>query len=149
MQKMAARVGAGRVRLEVGDIVQVAIPEVDRGRADGTSLTCVVVQVTDSEMYRLATHAGVIKVCYHRGDLSHITEGTLRGLHLELALKDWRQMVSIPLRAAAVAASFTGGQGMVKCGCGGVCGGRCTCRKASRLCNSRCHAKNPICGNCE
>ena len=149
MQRRAARKGAHN-RLVCGNIVQVGIANVDRGRADGTVLTCVVVEVTQTEMYRVATQAGVLKDCYSRGHLFQITTGTLRGLNLEGAYNGWRLAPRISMREAARAASFTGGQGMVKCQCvRGTClTNKCHCYKNNRQCNSRCHPRNSQCSNC-
>jgi len=151
MQLMAARAGAGQLTLVVGDIVQVGIPEADRGRADGTSLTCVVVEVTPQEMYRRATRHGVLKVSYVRGYLIQITGQTLKGLSLDGAYHDWKQLPKIALRTASLKASVTGGQGMLKCKCkvGNCKTDRCSCFLAKRLCNSRCHQNNSGCKNCE
>ena len=51
------------------------------------------------------------------------------------------------MRQGVEAFSITKGQGYVKCSCKGTCANdKCTCFKAGRKCNSRCHAKN---GNCQ
>jgi hypothetical protein len=151
MQLMAARAGAGQPVLVEGNIVQLGIPEIDRGRAAGTSLTCVVVEVTPHDNYRLATRHGVLQVCYFRGDLVLITEGTLAGLNLEGAFANWKSLPRIPLRTAALKSSITGGQGMMKCGCRSTnCRTkRCKCFAANRQCNSRCHPSSSHCTNCE
>jgi len=151
MQLMASRAGAGQLTLVVGDIVQVGIPEADWGLADGTSLICVVVEVTLQETYRLATPHGVLKVCYIRGYLTQITGQTLKGLSLDEAYRDSKKLPTITLRAASLKGSATGGQGMLKCKCkvGNCRKGSCSCFLAKRLCNIRCHQNNSGCKSYE
>jgi len=102
-------------------------------------------------MYRLAMPHGVLAVCYVRGYLTQIVGQTLKGLSLDEAFRDSKNLPTITLRAASLKGSPTGGQGMLKCGCkvGNCREGSCGCFLAKRLCNSRCHPSNRGCKNCE
>jgi hypothetical protein len=109
-------------------------------------------------MYRLATRAGVMSPCFNVASLLLVSENISpesMGLHGLLdndmaMLKDdngnWKQ--GRPLRTHANASSKTGGQGMIRCSCSGKCDTKsCSCRKAGRECNSRCHKQNTVCCN--
>lgn len=156
MQQLALR-KMGRLPV-VGDIVQLKIPDVDRGKMDASCLTAIVIEVTEAGMFRLATRAGVIRPCMNAASLQLVPSSVapsslgLEGiLDNDMALlKDdngaWKDPK--PIRTHANAASVTGGQGMTKCSCTGKCNtNHCSCRRAGRECSSRCHNKNNVCCN--
>ena len=109
-------------------------------------------------MYRLATGLGVIHPCMNASSLQMVP-GNVDLASLGLAgildndmvvLKDeqgaWKP--SYPVRTHANAVSMTGGQGMTRCSCTGKCTIKhCSCRRAGRECNSRCHKNNKECCN--
>ena len=108
-------------------------------------------------MFRLATKIGVVAPCYNASSLTPLPSSMdLQSLGLEgvldnnmANLKDndgkWKKA---PLRTHARAVSRFGGQGMMRCDCTGKCDTkRCSCFKAGRECNSRCHNKNTCCVN--
>ena len=99
--------------------------------------------------YRVAARTGVLKGTVSRTDLSEIKLGNLKLLHLEDALANWKTMKEVPARTLATTESNTGvGQGYAKCYCTGKCDTRrCSCLKAGKLCNSRCHNGSKCCEN--
>ena len=66
----------------------------------------------------------------------------------EKGYNGWRGMSKITEREVARATSIVEGQGMMKCSCKGNCSSNsCKCRKAGRICNSRCHRGSSTCTN--
>jgi hypothetical protein len=109
-------------------------------------------------MYRLATRLGVIQPSMNASSLQMIPSNVdlasmcLAGiLDNDMAfLKDdqgaWKS--SYPMRTHANAVSMTSGQGMTMCSFTGKCNTEhCSCRRAGRECNSRCHKNNTKCCN--
>ena len=60
---------AGADLLDVGTIVLLEAPEVDRARLDNTQIVAVVVKVNSRGMYRVATKQGVLKNWYYGSSL--------------------------------------------------------------------------------
>ena len=148
MQRRAARRGP-QEDVKVGSIVQVGLDQVDRGRADGTVLTCAVVEINVRVgHYRVVTQGGLLKNWLTRGAFTLLPHATLQLTGLKDAYDTWKQQETVGMRKANAATSLTGGQGFVKCVCRGMCNSaRCTCYKLGRLCNSRCHQKSDNCCN--
>ena len=148
MQRQAARAG-GATPLQVGDLFHVGVADVDRGKLSNPTLMCVVVEITDAGSYRLATRAGVLPTTYFRGDLMKYKGGvSLNAFGLDKVLKQWKTMEKVCVRAAHGQTSVSGMQGMSKCSCIGKCDTqRCSCVKAGRKCNSRCHPRSTRCEN--
>ncbi len=119
----------------------------------------IPVQITEKGLFRLATKKGVVRPCYCASSLQLVDSSviTLASMGLDglldndmAALKDesgnWKEIH--PLRTHARSVSMTGGQGMTRCSCTGKCDTRsCSCKKAGRECNSRCHRNNTKCLN--
>ena len=103
----------------------------------------------DSTRYKVAARTGVLKETVGRTDLSELKQGNLKLLHLEDALANWKTMNEVSARTLATSESNTGvGQGYAKCYCTGKCDTKkCSCFKAGRKCNSRCHNSNQCCAN--
>lgn len=67
---------------------------------------------------------------------------------LDAVLRNWRTMGTVGTRQFAACDSAVGGQGMLRCSCVGKCQtNKCSCFKAGRFCNSRCHAGSVNCCN--
>ena len=94
MQKRVAK-KQGKLELAVGDVVRVAVANVDRGRLDPTSVPMVVVEIVchgekDLETkYRLACRAGVYKTLMGRYDVECIQHMTHAVMGLTAALNGW------------------------------------------------------------
>ena len=153
MKKAAERGNSGS-SFKVGDVVQVAVDDVDRARTDDPNVTLVVVEELahgeDGSRYRLACKAGVLKDKYHPSYMKAVPGITPVLMGLDQVLEDWRSLPQeITLRAATRSQSLVGGQGMITCACKGKCDTlTCSCRKARRECTSRCHKGNKNCRNC-
>ena len=135
-----------QLHFAVGSIVQVPLHDVDTTKADGKTLTLVVVEVVQSKdsscaKYRLACKAGVLDTLYHPSYMTSVASNT-KLLGLGSVLDEWTGLPRIKERKAAASVSMVGGQGKHRgCGCkAGTCRtARCACFKAGLLCNSKCH----------
>jgi hypothetical protein len=117
--------------VSVGSTVLVAIPDVDRGRGDHKNLLGVILS-EENTFYKIGTQSGTLKSCYSRNQFSHCEQNFL----------DVSQVPDevITLREAARKASSGTGQGFFFCKCTGKCKDqRCKCKKANRICSSKCH----------
>jgi hypothetical protein len=135
-----------QTQFDVGTIVQVPLHDVDTTKADGKTLTLIVVDIVQKKdntcaMYRLACKAGVLDTLYHPSYMTSVAaNSTLLGL--DTVLDEWTGLPRIKERKAAASVSMVGGQGKhLGCGCkSGTCRtGRCACFKAGLKCNSKCH----------
>jgi uncharacterized protein Veg len=145
MKKRAKKIDGN---VEVGNIVQIGLSDVDSTKVDSKNLTLVVVEITEKGRYRLAAKNGVLKNVYPRHVISLVKNATKELMGLEDAYNGWRGMSKITEREVARANSIVEGQGMVKCSCKGNCNSNsCKCRKAGRICNSRCHKGSRNCTN--
>ena len=137
-------------------MVQVALTDVDRGKVDHPTLTCVVVEEVplglgdEKVAYRVACLAGVLVDLYHPAYLQAVPNVTALAMGLEHVVQSWKGLPIVTVRAATRSQSATGsgGQGMLHCLCKGDCtSGKCSCLKAGRKCSSRCHKNNSKCKN--
>ena len=84
---------------------------------------------------RLGCATGILESVYSRNQFSPTITSFLKPEEVNMARV-------VPLRTAAKEESMGGGQGVPKCNCTGNClNARCSCKKESRRCNSRCHNK--------
>ncbi len=139
--------------LKLGDIVLVPLDEVDRTKVDGGNLVGVIVSINKDKSTcrcRVAVKRGVLKRAYSHYNLRIVPDASNNRMVMDLeeAFTDSRSLPSITEREAAHHVSSLGGQGMVKCNCKGECmSNSCACKKAGRLCSSRCHRNNKCCLN--
>ena len=135
-ERMVKRSRVEHVPGDIGDNVTVPIPLVDRGRGDPRNIMGVIIDRDNNDMYRIAVRAGVLKGKYSRNQFDLCA-------HKLLTDSDVNQNEEVALRTAVQLESKCGGQGFLKCNCGGTdrCkSNRCKCFKAKVKCNSRCHA---------
>ena len=128
---------------QVGDTVQVPVPDVDRGPNDLVHVLAYITKINKSHMtYQLATKHGIIQEMHSRNTF-HICKQKL------LKLDDMNLTKELSLRAINGMNSISGGQGFLRCNCSGACSRNCSCRKAGVTCNSKCHKnkKNTTCTN--
>lgn len=156
MQRTANRKDGVGELLQVGTVVSIPIADVDRAKVDSTTATAVVVEVVwcgerqraESVKYRLACRAGVLKSLRHRSYVHPLVGVTPRLVGLQDALTTWKTMPEVGDRSCARFLSSVGGQGLLHCACTGNClSGKCSCYKAGRECNSRCHKSSAKCRN--
>jgi hypothetical protein len=144
---------SGVNHFDVGNVVKVALADVDRAKTDPQNLTGVIVKVNPKTMMaRVAVKSGVLKnwCAYHK--LTHITgsSNNVELLGLNNALVGWSMMATITEREAARDQSMVGGQGKggVICSCKSACQTKaCSCFKEGRRCSSACHRNNHKCKN--
>lgn len=155
MKKTAEkRDGCGAI-LQCGQVVHIALAEVDRAKTDSTTAVAVVVEAVETGekrkevKYRLACQAGLLKSLRVRSAVQPARPGvTPLMMGLQDVLTNWESLPEVGDRACARALSAAGGQGLLHCACKGACDNdRCSCFKAGRECNSRCHNTNANCTN--
>jgi hypothetical protein len=139
--RMLQRSAKYQCEVEIGAFVIVPIPDVDRSAPAAPNLICRVLDFDEEKnIHELASQAGVLNVMFSRNGFDKLNS---KDLNVEV-----RSDVAVSVREAANAVDIAGGQGMAKCNCNGQCAnGRCSCKKAKLLCNSRCHASNQNCKN--
>ncbi|XP_029348199.1 SCAN domain-containing protein 3-like [Acyrthosiphon pisum] len=116
----------------VGESVRVKIPDVDRARSDLRCVLGVIMSVKDN-FYEIGTTEGKLQQLYSRNQFTICKEKFVQ-------IEDIPGN-SISLREAARCFSNLGGQGYDRCTCTQGCKtNKCKCRKADRLCNSKCHS---------
>ena len=118
----------------VGEYASVSISRIDRAATDLQHLPCIIVEVIGKAqcMYRLRCRYGVLRSCFHAGDLEPFN-GTYN-----IPLNGWEDQSRISLREAACLQ--TPGNAFVKnrCNCksGGCTTLRCHCKKVGIDCST-------------
>ena len=134
-----------------GDVVLVPLDDVDRTKVDGGNLCGVVVSVNKlNSTCRVAVAQGLLHRAYVYHALKLVPEASnnIDLNNLRDAYDNYRSLPKLTEREAARYVSSVGGQGMVSCNCRGDCTtNSCSCKKANRLCSSRCHRNNNKCKN--
>ena len=138
--KMLKRSENQRPPLQVGDNVRVAIPKVDRGRADPPNMLAVITSCDDHGGYVVGTDKGRVKGSLPWNALEKCKQNVF------LSPEDVPD-ADLSIRQTLTKQSFGGGQGFTRCSCRAGCqNGRCKCKRSNVLCNSRCHP-NIACKN--
>jgi hypothetical protein len=153
-QKFQARRMMKRAReefqhVEVGSVVNVLIPNNDRGALDHPQLRCVVVQRTPHNLFRLATNMGVLQDCLNPSDISCVLPENASYYGLDEVMNRFRnnKLPKISLRQASMSVSVTKSLN-VACQCQGTCDSqRCSCKRSGRNCGSGCHPSSKCCEN--
>jgi hypothetical protein len=133
------------------DVVLVPLDDVDRTKVDGACLAGVVVSIDKAKSsVRVAVKQGVLHRAYVYHTLKPVPKASnnLDVMDLREAYENWRSLPKLTEREAARYVSSVGGQGIVHCNCRGSCQTMsCTCKKAGRMCSSRCHRNSKCCKN--
>jgi hypothetical protein len=134
-----------------GDVVLVPLDDVDRTKVDGGNLCGVVVSVNKlNSSCRVAVAQGLLHraYAYHILKLLPTASNNIDLNNLRDAYENYRSLPRVTEREAARFVSSVGGQGIVHCNCRTDCTkNTCSCKKANRLCSSRCHRNNNKCKN--
>jgi hypothetical protein len=148
MRKRAAACDGEGELLPVGTVVQLHLDDVDRAKLDFTNATLVVVDHLGVVSHVVANRAYVYKDKVSRAYLRPVPGSTPELVGLQDVLLGWKGMPKVGIRQIAAVLSPAAGQGLVHCSCKGSCEwGKCACRKAGRLSNSRCHKGSKECQN--
>ncbi len=157
MQKKAHKVAAKAVKkspglvFKNGDVVLVPIDDVDCTKGDGTNLAGVVVLINkDKSTCRVAVKQGVLHQAYVYHCLKPVSVASknLDIMDLQDAYENWGSQPKLTEREAAHYISSVRGQGIIHCNCRGSCTtNSCSCRKAGRICSSRCYRSSKHCKN--
>jgi hypothetical protein len=126
---------------EVGSIVVLSIPRIDRHIVDRPILPCKIVEKTEGK-YRLGCASGILDITYGANELNPVEA-------------DYPELDNIPIqrlslreaaRTQSVVDVVAGRQ--TKCMCQSAClSSRCRCRKAQQKCNIYCHKTSSNCQN--
>jgi hypothetical protein len=126
---------------EVGSIVVLSIPRIDRHIVDRPKLPCKIVEKTKGK-YRLGCASGILDITYGANELNPVEA-------------DYPELDNIPIqrlslreaaRTQSVVDVVSGRQ--IKCMCQSAClSSRCRCRKAQQKCNIYCHKTSSNCQN--
>jgi hypothetical protein len=137
--------------IKKGDVVLVPLDDVDRTKVDGGNLSGVVVSVNKlNSNCRVAVAQGLLHraYAYHALKLLPKASNDIDLNNLRDAYENYRSLPRLTEREAARFVSSVGGQGIVHCNCRSDCTkNTCSCKKANRLCSSRCHRNNNKCKN--
>ena len=137
---------------KLGDVVLIPLDDVNRTKVDGANLAGVVVLMSKlKSTCRVAVKQGVLKRAYVYHVLKPVPEASNNldaAMDMREAYKNWRSLPTMTEREAARFISSVGGQGIIHCNCRGSCTTNgCSCKKAGRLCSSRCHRNSKNCKN--
>ena len=127
----------------VGEYASVRIPRIDRAATDLQRLPCIIVEVIGKAqcMYRLRCRYGVLRSCFHAGDLEPFS-GTYN-----ISLNGWEDQPRITLREAARHQSPWNAFMKNRCNCksSGCTTLRCHCKKMGINCSTHCHNGESCC----
>lgn len=135
-EKMVNQMNKGKKRVkeyEIGDLVRVAVPKIDRFSVDRPTLPCKIIEKTENNKYRLGSKFGIIEIYYTANELEPLGTAAFPEL-------DEIPFNKISVREAArlqSVGSVTGGI----CNCKSECdNNKCRCKKTGGKCGSRCHS---------
>jgi len=119
-------------RYEVGDLVRITIPKIDRSGVDRPTPICRVIEITENNQCVLGSKFGIINVYYSPGEIEPL--GTVCFPELDNLPSN-----KISVREAARLQSTGPATGAI-CNCKSNCNSnKCRCKKVGGNCGSRCH----------
>ena len=143
-KKMVNQMNKGRKRpnnYEVGDLVRISVPKIDRFGVDRPTLPCKILEKINNQ-YRLGSQFGIINVFYSPGEIDPLGVSQFPEL-------DTIPMNTITVREAARLQNVGLTTGTI-CNCKGNCNSKkCCCRKMGNNCGSRCHGGRQCQNKCE
>ena len=134
--KMANQMNKGKKRIkeyQIGDLVRVSIPKIDRFSVDRPTLPCKIIEKSENDKYGLGSKFGIIEIYYSANELE------------PLGVESFPELNDIPInkisiREAARLQSVGSGLGNI-CNCKSEYNSnKCCYKKAGSNCNSRCHS---------
>jgi len=134
--KMANQMNKGKKRVkeyQVGDLVRVTVPKIDRFSIDHFILPCKIMKRTENDKYRLGSKFGIIEIYYTAGELEPLGTASFPELSdipsNEISVREAARLQSV--------GSVSGGI----CNCKSECNSnKCRCKKSGGSCSSRCHS---------
>ncbi|CAB5179837.1 unnamed protein product [Rhizophagus irregularis] len=134
--KMANQMSKGRKRIkeyQIGDLVRVAVPKIDRFSVDRPTLPCKIMEKTENNKYSLGSKFGIIGVYYSASELEPLGTETFPELEViplnKISIREAARLQSAGLVSGGI------------CNCKGECNSnKCRCKKAGGDCSSRCHS---------
>ncbi|GES80335.1 KRAB-A domain-containing protein 2-like [Rhizophagus clarus] len=127
---------------EVGDLVRITIPKIDRSSIDHPTLSCKVLEIIKNNQYVLGSKFGIINMHYSPGEIE------------PLDTIDFSELNNLPSNKISVKeAAHLQSTGLVTeaiCNCKSNCNNnKCYCKKVGQNCGSRCHSDHPCQNKCE
>ena len=134
--KMANQMNKGKKRIneyQIGDLVRVSVPKIDRFSVDRPTLPCKIMERTENNKYGLGSKFGIIEIYYSASELEPLGTASFPEL-------DDIPSNKISIREAARLQSAGLVLGGI-CNCKSECNNnKCRCKKAGGNCSSRCHS---------
>lgn len=137
--KMANQMNKGRKRImkhQIGDLVRVIVPKIDRFGVDRPTLPCKILKKTNDDKYQLGSKFGILEIYYSANEIESL--GTAAFPELDnipsnkISVREASRLQSV--------GSVTGGI----CNCKTDCNNnKCRCKRTSEKCTSRCHGGRP------
>jgi len=143
--QMVNQMNLGRKRpnqYEIGDLVRIMIPKIDRSGIDRPTLPCKIIKKTESNQYVLGSKFGIINTCYSPGEFE------------PLGVQCFPELNNLPSNKISVREAAhlqnTGSNTSVICNCKHNCNNnKCSCKKKGSNCGSRCHGGRPCNNKCD
>lgn len=133
--KMANQMSKGKKRVkeyQIGDLVRVAIPKIDRCSVDRPTLPCKIMERTENDKYGLGSKFGIVETYYTASELEPLGTASFPEL-------DDIPSNKISIREAARLQNVGSVSGSI-CNCKSECNSnKCRCKKTDNSCSSRCH----------
>ena len=119
------------VEHQIGDLVRVAIPKIDRFSTDRPTVPCKIIKKIEDK-YQIGSKFGIIEVCYSAGELEPLGTASFPEL-------DDIPSNKISIREAARLQNVGSVSGSI-CNCKSEYNSnKCRCKKTDNSCSSRCH----------
>jgi hypothetical protein len=133
--KMANQMSKGKKRVQeyqIGDLVRVAVPKIDRCSVDRPTLPCKIMERTENDKYGLGSKFGIVETYYTASELEPLGTASFPEL-------DDIPSNKISIREAARLQNVGSVSGSI-CNCKSECNSnKCRCKKTDNSCSSRCH----------
>jgi hypothetical protein len=135
-EKMVNQMNKSKKRIkeyQIGDLVRIAVPKIDRCSVDRPTLPCKIIERTENDKYGIGSKFGIIEVYYTANELEPLGAASFPEL-------DNIPSNKISIREASRLQSAGSMSGSI-CNCKGECNSnKCRCKKIGGSCNSRCHS---------
>jgi hypothetical protein len=135
-EKMVNQMNKGKKRIkeyQIGDLVRVAVPKIDRFSVDRPTLPCKIIEKTENNKYGLGSKFGTIEIYYAANELEPLGTAAFPELNEipsnKISVREAARLQSIGTLSVGI------------CNCKGECNSnKCRCKKAGGICGSRCHS---------
>ena len=88
---MVNQMNKGKKRItdyQIGDLVRIAIPKIDRFSIDRPTLPCKILEKTENNQYRVGSKFGIVEVCYSVGELESLGTTDFPELYEKVSVRE-------------------------------------------------------------